>query len=103
MYTHVMSCIAMYYHVLQVWKLIVHSSKRSDASKASTNQTHVHAVKKNFSTRFYKFVLLLRMQALALLKMAVNTLPFFKFISYKKLSCIKRFSAKLTIQFGVEH
>ena len=73
MYTHVMSCIAMYYHVLQVWKLIVHSSKRSDASKASTNQTHMHAVKKNFSTRFYKFVLLLRMQALALLKMAEST------------------------------
>ena len=42
----------------QVWKLIVHSSKCSDASKVSTNETHMHAVKKNFSTRFYKFVLL---------------------------------------------
>ena len=57
----------------QVWKLIVHSSKRSDASKVSTSEAHMHAVKKNFSTRFYKFVLLLRMQALALLKMAEST------------------------------
>ena len=44
----------------EVWKLIVHSSKRRDASKVSTSETHMHAVKKNFWKRFYKFVLLLR-------------------------------------------
>ena len=63
----------------------------------------MHAVKKNFSTRFYIFFLLLRMQALALLKMAESTHYHISSLSPKKLSYIKRFSAKLTIQFEVEH
>ena len=64
----------------------------------------MHAVKKNFSTRFYIFFfLLLGMQALALLKMAESTHYHISSLSPKKLSYMKRFSAKLTIQFGVEH
>ena len=63
----------------------------------------MHAVKKNFSTRFYIFFLLLRTQALALLKMAESTHYHISSLSPKKLSYMKRFSAKLTIQFGVEH
>ena len=63
----------------------------------------MHAVKKNFSTRLYIFFLLLRMQALALLKMAESTHYHISSLSPKKLSYMNRFSAKLTIQFGVEH
>ena len=63
----------------------------------------MHAVRKNFSTRFYIFFLLLGMQALALLKMAESTHYHISSLSPKKLSYMKRFSAKLTIQFGVEH
>ena len=64
----------------------------------------MHAVKKNFSTRFYIFFfLLLRTQALALLKMAESTHYHISSLSPKKLSYMNRFSAKLTIQFGVEH
>lgn len=50
-----------------------------------------HAVKKNFSTRFYIFFffLLLRMQALALLKMAESTHYHISSLPPKKLSYMK--------------
>ena len=61
-------------------------------------------LRKTFQRVFtFFFFLLLRMKALALLKMAESTHYHISSLSPKKLSYIKRFSAKLTIQFEVEH